>query len=503
MFEVFTEKMAEMAGGYWPRLLAAIAVLVIGWLAALGVAGLVRSGLHRLKLDERMGKWLSGDGQPKPVRAERMVGRIVYYLLILLVFVAFFQTLSLTMAVVPINAMLAEVTAYLPNLIGAALLLILAWIMATILRAIVYKALTAAKIDERVTGAIDRDSGEPVALARPLSAAVYWVIFLLFLPAILGALALDGLLGPVQSMLTPALEFLPNLVSAALILLIGLFVAHLLRGIVTNVLAAAGVDKFSEKMGLSAAAGTRKLSGVIGLIVYILVLIPVLVGTLDALQLEALTRPASNMLDAILLALPNIFGAALLLVLAYIIGRVVAKLASELLTSIGFNSLLVKLGIGREPKAGERTLSEIAGTVILVAIMLFASLEALNLLYFNLAAGLLQQFLVFIGNVLLGVLIFTVGLYLANLAANALRSKETKYPALLPMVARLAILVMAGAMALRQAGLAAEIVVIAFGILVGAVAVAFAIAFGVGGVKFASQKIEEWLQSQQSGQPRT
>lgn len=499
IFDVFAEKMSEMAAGYWPRLLAGIAVLVFGWLIALAASALVRNGLHRLKLDERLSRWIGSGGESHSVKAERMISRIVYYLLLLIVLVAFFQTLSLTMAIVPINVMLSEFTAYLPNLVGAALLLLLAWVVATLLRTLVYKGLAAMKLDERVGGRLDRDAGQPLTLAQPLSSAVYWIVFVMFLPAILDALNLNGLLGPVQGMLTPLLAYLPNLLSATLILLIGLFLAHLLRRIVSNLLAVVGVDKLGERIGLSPAAGKQSVSGLLGLIVFILVLIPVLIGTFEALRLEAITRPASNMLNAILLAVPNIFAAALILALAYVVGRVVARLIADVLARVGFNSLLPKLGIGSEAVPGQRTLADIAGTLVLVGIMLLASLEAMNILYFDLAAELLSQFLVFLGHVALGLFIFAVGLYVANLAANVLRSNQGKYGAMLPVAARVSILVMAGAMALRQMGLANDIVVLAFGLLFGSLAVTFAIAFGVGGIKIASRKIEDWLAAQERG----
>jgi hypothetical protein len=58
-----------------------------------------------------------------------------------------------------------------------------------------------------------------------------------------------------------------------------------------------------------------------------------------------------------------------------------------------------------------------------------------------------------------------------------------------------AILVLAGAMALRQMEIANEIVNLAFGLLLGAVAVAVALAFGLGGRESASRLIEEWRKS--------
>ena len=73
-----------------------------------------------------------------------------------------------------------------------------------------------------------------------MSEAVYWLVFLLFLPAILGALHLDGLLRPVQSMIDKVLAFLPNLLAAVLILAVGWLLARVIQRVVSNLLAAVG-----------------------------------------------------------------------------------------------------------------------------------------------------------------------------------------------------------------------------------------------------------------------
>ncbi|MGN6698012.1 MAG: hypothetical protein ACTHMR_07635, partial [Thermomicrobiales bacterium] len=59
--------------------------------------------------------------------------------------------------------------------------------------------------------------------------------------------------------------------------------------------------------------------------------------------------------------------------------------------------------------------------------------------------------------------------------------------------AQAAILVLAGAMALRQMGVADDIINLAFGLLLGAVAVATAIAFGVGGREVAGRELARWV----------
>ena len=63
---------------------------------------------------------------------------------------------------------------------------------------------------------------------------------------------LQGTLGPVQSMLSDALVLLPNVFAAAPIAFVGYVVARVLRGLVTNLLGAAGADSISERVGLKA-----------------------------------------------------------------------------------------------------------------------------------------------------------------------------------------------------------------------------------------------------------
>jgi hypothetical protein len=156
------------------------------------------------------------------------------------------------------------------------------------------------------------------------------------------------------------------------------------------------------------------------------------------------------------------------------------------------------LGLGKEPAEGQRTPSEIVGYLVLVGIMLFASIEALRLLGFASVAELATQFTAFAGQVILGLAIFGLGLYLANLASNAIKASGAAQAGLLAMAARVSILVLAGAMALGQMGVASDIINMAFGLLIGAIAVAVALAFGLGGREIAGRELDKWLDSVRS-----
>lgn len=491
--ETFLNQVAQLLGSFVPSLLGAILILVIGWLVAWLLASVVRRLLHRTKLDERISHWVRGD-QMEEFDAEKWISRVIYYVAMLFVLIAFFQALGLTIVTQPLDNLLSQVFGFIPRVFAALVLLVIAWVVASVLRALLSRALKMAKLDERITGEADLDV-DRVPISDTLGEVVYWLVFLLFLPTILNALALQGLLIPVQGLLNQVFGYLDNLFAAGLILAVGWFVARIVQRIVTNLLAAVGADHLSERVGLASVLGEETISVFLGYVVYVLILIPVVIASLNALALDAITQPATNMLDTVLSAIPAIFGAALILAIAYTVGRLVANLITKILSGVGFDGFLGKLGLRWETKEGGTTPSRMVGYLVLAAIMLFATIEALHMLNFALLAELISEFTVFAGQVILGLIIFALGLYLANLAARAVRNSDMSNAGLLSVITRVSILVLAGAMALRQMGLANEIINLAFGLLLGAIAVSVALAFGLGGREIAARELNKMVAS--------
>lgn len=529
---------------FLPNLLAALAVLVVGWLVALALAALVKKLLEKTRVDDRVASWVSPDPADRPP-IERTVARVVFWVLMVLVVVICLQVLGLGAASRPLYGLVIQVFEFVPRLAAAAALLFVAWLVARSLRFVVTTALDRTSLDDRLQREMEYEppaegetietvdaeapaAGAPIpppaparraslpaaddgpSLATTIGETVYWLVFLFFLPAILDTLGLDGLLGPVNSLLQEVLDFLPNLLGALLVLGVGWLVARIVQRIVTNLLAAAGADRLGQRVGISRVLGSRTLSGVLGVVVYVLVLVPVLIAALEVLGVEAVTRPAARMLDRFLVALPQVFAAALILLLAWVLGRLVASLAETLLSSTGFDDFFERLGfVGRretaaaaeapdagrepgEPPPARRTPSQLVGYGVLVAVMLFATIEAFRLLDLDTLASLLTELALFLADVLLGLLILAAGLYLANLAARAVRSSAVQGSEVLAKLARAAVVVLAGAMALRQMGVAEDIINLAFGLLLGAVAIAIALAFGIGGRDVAGRYLETW-----------
>jgi len=498
--EELIQQFLQTLWGYLPNALGALGILIGGWLLALVGSAITRGVLKRTTIDDRIAALIRGDEEVEAGRVdvERWAGKAVYYLIMLFVLVAFLQALNLTIVAEPINQLLNQVLSYLPLLLGAGALLLVAWVVASTLKFAIVRVLRAAKLDERLFSQADLEAPEQVAVSTTIGNVIYWLVFLLFLPAVLGALGLQGLLGPVQGMVDEILGVLPNILGAGLILVVGWLAARIVRRIITNLLVGIGADRLGEQTGLAAALGDQQLSKVIGTIVYMLILIPVAIAALNALQIPAVSEPASQMLTTLLNALPAIFGALLLISIAYFVARLVGTFVTNVLTGIGFNKVLSWIGIGGEAAEGRRTPSEIVGYLAIVGIMFFAVIEAANLLGFTILAELVSQFVVAAGGVFLGLVIFGLGLYLAGFADRVIRDAGGSQALVLAPSARVAITVFSGALGLRQMGIAEDIVNMTFGIVLGAIAVAAALAFGLGARDIAAHELESWLQSLRS-----
>jgi small-conductance mechanosensitive channel len=498
---MFEDTLTQVFGSTFGNLIWALIILIVGWIVALFLRSIVSSLLKRTKLDDRLTKVFTDAGETKPVDIDKLGGQIVYYFVLLLVLVAFFEQLGLVRVAEPLNQFLTLVAGYIPSLLGGGILLLVAWIIATIVRYLLRGIFKAAKLDERVAQQADAEPAEVPSVGEAIAEAVYWFIFLLFLPAILDALNLEGILEPVQSMLDEVLTYLPRVLWAIVIFLIGWFVARVVRRVVTSALIAFGLDRLGERAGVNAVLEKQTLSGLVGLIVYTLIMLVVLISALDALAIAAISVPAIAMLELILNAVPAVIGAIVILVIAYFVGRLVADLVTNLLTGFGFNRVLVWLNLGQEPEEGQRTPSEIVGYLVLLAVMLLAIAGAADIIGFASLTTYVTAVIAFLGRLFVAVIVFALGLYLANLARNFVRTTGHPQAGFLGHLAWLAVVVFSGALALGQTGISEEIVNLAFGLTIGAIAVAAALAFGLGGRDLAGRELESFVRSFRQDSP--
>lgn len=465
-------------GTHIPQLLGALAIFILGWLIAVLVRAATRKTLGFSGVNHRFGK-LTGTG----VDIEGAVALGLFWVVILLTLVAVFNSLNLAIVSGPFSAFTTQLFEYAPRLVGGLVLALVGWLVASVVRALAQKLLDKTTLDEKLSAHADM-----APMSDSLAGALFWLVILLFVPAILGALQLEGLLDPLRSMVTKALDMLPNAVAAFVIGGVGWIVATVLRKLTTHLSRTAGIDRLGSRAGL---AETVQLSSVVGMLVFIAVFLPSLIAALDALKIEAISRPATDMLGKLLLAVPNIIAAGLILVVTWLVARFASQLLAGLLAVLGFDTLpaRVQLAHAFEKTSASRTV----GRVVLFFAMLFATVEAAAQLGFSQVSDIVASFIRFGGDILLGSAILVIGFWLANVAHDAIDRASGARTQGLARIGRYAILALVIAMGLRAMGIADDIVNLAFGLTLGAVAVAFALSFGLGGREAAGKLMDHWL----------
>ena len=460
-----------------PNILKVLAILVIGWFIAVVVRAVLRRGLGALGVNRRL-----ASGAGATVDVETGVAKGAYWIILLMTLVAVFSNLNLPMVSEPLNAIISQIFDYLPRLISAGVLALVAWLLASLVRMASTKGINASGLAAR----LGNEAGGVDSLGSNIGSILYWLIILLFLPAILGALQLEGLLEPVQQMVTEILAMLPNILAAGVIGFVGWLVARILRDLTGSLLATTRIDSFAARAG---APGGVALSKVISTIVFVLVFVPALIAALNALKIEAISGPAVAMLEKMMAAIPNIISAAIILGLTWYVARFVAITLSLMLSGMGVDELPERMGLAGFTDRFAPSI--LIGKVVLFFAMLFATVEAANMLGFTQVRDVVTMLIEFGGQVLLGSVILAAGFWLSTLAHDALQ--RTGASPLMAGIARFAILGLVTAMGLRAMGLADDIVNLAFGLTLGAVAVAVALAFGLGGREAAGRLAERWV----------
>ena len=467
------------------NLVVALAILLLFYIVARVVSGVIRKALSSTDLDNKFAETVGGDSS-WPL--ESVLSKLAFYLIMLFGVIAFLSRLKLDMVAGPLQGMLDTVLVSMPNILLALAYAIAAFVIATIVKMVVTRGADTLQLDQRLNK-LDASGSSQSSIGNTLGTALFWLVFLFFLPAILDKLGMSSVVAPLNDMLSSFLNFIPNLLGAAIVFGIGYLVARIVRQILTNVLAAIGIDGFGERAGLD-----MKLSSIVGTLAYTVILLLVIVQALDKLQISAVSGPATTMINGLFTAIPNMFGAILILGISYVVGKLVAGLVSSLLGGVGFDDVPAKLGMSM---TGQRTPSEWVSYVILAGVMLLAGLAATDMLGFEPLSNIVGTFIGFAGQILVGVIVLAIGLWLANLAHDFARNAGmSKF---VSSLIRAAVMVLVGSMALNAIGIGEDIVELAFGIGLGAIGIAAALAFGLGSRDIAGREMERFVTSVRSG----
>lgn len=326
--------------------------------------------------------------------------------------------------------------------------------------------------------------GKPGTVREFIGKLVYLLVFILFVPAIFQALGMGSIMSPITLMLNSIWGYVPNVIAAAIVLVVGSMIAKLVRQLLVPVFGKIKLDKIQEKAGIQVPE-KDKLSNTLAYIVYVLILIPTVIMALSVLDITVISSPAISVLSSVIGFIPNIAVALILVLIGNMIGKLVGQIVTKLIAAAGLDAKLSSL---LDEKYKKFSLSKVVGGTTYVVIVIFFVVEGLRVLNLGVLSSIGEDIILYMPEVLCAVLIFIASLIVSGMAEKALRKNGFDSYA---VVAKFAILVVGAFMILSQLNIATVIVNTSFIIILSAVAVAFAISFGIGGKEFAQDVLKK------------
>ena len=342
------------------------------------------------------------------------------------------------------------------------------------------------------------------SIGTELGRLAYWLVWLVGLIAALQPLGLSGVLTPVTALTNEVFAFLPRLLGAGLFFFAGLILARIVRHVIEAALSALNLERLAGRAGLKlgeqpvavdsegvasegAAPARSTIAKAVGVTASAVIILFAAIGALQILQISAIADPATNMLNTIALAIPKVLNALIWLALAFVVAKWLKSVLETVLPGLGFDNAVRALGIMPTTTVPSR----VVGAIAMTAILLGAAIEAARAIGGDSVAALLFQITELGGKVIFGTVIIVVGIFLARILSTLVGS-STGEAGYAQTIVKYAIIALFTAIGLTFMGLADQIVMIAFGLILGSAAVATAIAFGLGGRDYAARLLDEW-----------
>jgi len=207
-------------------------------------------------------------------------------------------------------------------------------------------------------------------------------------------------------------------------------------------------------------------------------------------------------------AVPRIIGFLLILLIGWFIANLIARVVAALLRTVKFNDLAARAGISdfvRSTGVQTDPAGAFAGLVLWFVrlIVLVVAFDALGL---PAVSQVLQQFLLWLPNLAVAIVILVIAGLAANALGNLVRGATAQAgfsnPDLLSSIVRVAVWSFGIIIAVNQIGIAQTLVNTLFFGLVGALALALGLAFGLGGRETAGEIVQGWYRQSKDAAPK-
>ena len=366
--------------------------------------------------------------------------------------------------------------------LAAGVILVLGYIISLIIQMIVSGAINRTGLGKRA-----KTSGGNIGSS--IGKAAFWLALLYTLYLAASRLGMGQYFEPIENLFNNVTSFLPTLLGAGLILVIGGVIARVGKMATTSVLEAAQVDNLASRFGVTEATGSSgSIAKALGALVFVLIIVPVVIAALDVLNIKAISEPLTGMLTSFLDYIPKLVASTVVLVLSIFIGRRASTFLGDFLPTLGFDNAINEI-VALDGSDGLKTSpSKALGFLVFLITLVIGVTAAVDILG---NASLSETFGAvrdFGGLFLKAAVLIIIGVVLATLLGRFMGSIISPKIASLVKYTAMTLFIFLGLSQLDPEG---QIIPRAFAALVFAASVAGAIAFGLGGRDWASKVLNK------------
>ena len=384
------------------------------------------------------------------------------------------------------NNLMRSVTEYGPNILFAIGIMILFWIIAKFVSGLVAAGINKTGLAQKANANNERGQD---SLGKNLGKAVYWVIILIGLIQALTQLGMTQIVDPMNEMMREIFVYIPKIFGAALIFGLFMIVANVLRQAAKSVLIFA--DPMPAKFGL--ATEDVNISGITSTVLSGIITITGLIAALKVLAIDAISIPATQLLNDVMGTIPKILIAGIIMAVFVFIARFVSGLARKTLPGLGIDSAVSELGILKGADSG-MTASGLIASGASFFIILLGSIQALEALEFAALTDALYIVMDMGAKIAFGTFIIFAGVFLARMITGLMASAGDGATDFAANLVKWVIIIFSVILGISRMGLdptGGEFILDIAKYLVLAAAAAGALAFGLGGKDWAAAQLEK------------
>lgn len=228
-----------------------------------------------------------------------------------------------------IRGMLDDIFAYVPRVVSAGFIFFIGWILAKIFREAVTSTLEAAQVDNLASrfGAEDDSKTASNTIAKTVGGVVFAFVLFLFGVTALGVLDIDSITGPLTGMLDQVMSYIPQLISASVVLGLSIAIGKFVANLAKSTLPAMGIDTALSAIGeLDGEKSSNVVpSKIIATIAFIGISLMGAVAAMNILGIDQLTTIFNQLLSLG----GRITLGAIIIGVGFFIANVISRIASQ------------------------------------------------------------------------------------------------------------------------------------------------------------------------------